>query len=185
MVPFDYTDTKQSNLQKPQPTGIDAMLSNLTFVTGDQYKSLDDIQETTKVNSPMRGRLDHIPEVLGSRHSRPLLTAVGRNQKLCATNASERNRALNIQYFTTAIHSPKRPQLVLATGSSWNRTSFREGSCTMRQSTTEQFRHRIRQTNITSFSIHDIISQKSMTVSDYARKQLEVKMLQNSDTKQN
>jgi hypothetical protein len=27
MVPFDYTDTKQSNLQKPQPTGIDAMLS--------------------------------------------------------------------------------------------------------------------------------------------------------------
>ena len=30
MVPFDYTDTEQSKLQKPQSKGIDAMLSKLT-----------------------------------------------------------------------------------------------------------------------------------------------------------
>jgi hypothetical protein len=36
-----------------------------------------------------------------------LLTAVGRNQKLNATNASESNRALNIQCFTTASPFPQ------------------------------------------------------------------------------
>jgi hypothetical protein len=90
MVPFDYTDTKQS-------------------------KSTQAIQGATKVNSPMRGRLDHIPQLLDSRLSRPLLTAIGRNQN-CAQSMRVKGiaRTLNIQYFTTAIHSPKRPQLVQA-----------------------------------------------------------------------
>lgn len=73
MVPFDYTDAKQcTNLQKPQSIGIDAMLSltNSAFVTGDQNKSSDAIRGTTKENPPMRGRLDHIPQVLGPRLSR-------------------------------------------------------------------------------------------------------------------
>jgi hypothetical protein len=30
MVPFDYTDAKQSNLQKPESKGIDAKLFKLT-----------------------------------------------------------------------------------------------------------------------------------------------------------
>jgi len=68
----------------------------------------------------MSGWLDHIPEVFGSRLSRLLLTAVGRNQKTMSIQFDEKGPRIEHSMFTTAIHFPKRPYFVLATGLSWN-----------------------------------------------------------------
>jgi hypothetical protein len=68
----------------------------------------------------MPGWPDHTTEVFGSRLSRLLLTAVGRNHKTICIQFDEKGPRIEHSMFTTAIHFPKRPYFVLATGLSWN-----------------------------------------------------------------